>query len=148
MKNSIDVYFPGGKRVDAKVNGMVVQTDQSVENGGKGSAPAPFQLFLLSIATCAGIYALEFCQTRELPVQDMTLTMRYEFDEKNELCRRMNIDLALPPEFPERYKKAIVRVMGLCSVKKQIMNPPEFIITAQPGIPAGKQGGERAFRGD
>ena len=130
MKKSIDVFFPGGKRVDARVDGMIVHTDQSVENGGLGTAPAPFQFFLLSIAACAGIYALEFCQARELPAQDMALTMSYEFDEKNELCEKLNIDLRLPPEFPERYKKAIVRVMGLCSVKKQIMNPPEFVIRA------------------
>lgn len=131
MKKRIDVYFPGGKGVDAKVDGMIIHTDQSVENGGQGAAPEPFQFFLISIATCAGIYALEFCQARELPVQDMALTMSYEFDEKNELCEKMNIDLSTPPEFPERYKKAIVRVMGLCSVKKQIMNPPEFVISAK-----------------
>ena len=130
MKNTIDVFFPGGKRVDARVDRLIVNTDQSVENGGEGTSPEPFTLFLVSIATCAGIYALEFCQARELHVQDMTLTLSYEFDEKKQLCERLNIDLRLPAGFPERYKKAIVRVMDLCSVKKQIMKPPEFVLSA------------------
>ena len=130
MNNTIDVFFPGGKRVDARVDRMIVNTDQSVENGGEGRSPEPFTLFLVSIATCAGIYALEFCQARELPVQDMTLTLSYEFDEKQQLCERLNIDLILPAGFPERYKKAIVRVMDLCNVKKQMMKPPEFVISA------------------
>ncbi|MFH1123457.1 MAG: OsmC family protein [Pseudomonadota bacterium] len=130
MKKTIDVSFPAGKRVDAKIENMIVRTDQSVENGGTGTAPEPFQLFLASIASCAGIYSLEFCRAREVPTEGMTLTLTYEMDEKNQVCERLNIDLKLPASFPEKYKKAVVRVMGLCSVKKHILKPPEFLITA------------------
>lgn len=130
MSGKIDVSFPGGKRVDATIGDMTIHTDQTFENGGTGTAPEPFQLFLASIATCAGIYALEFCQAREIPSEGMTLSMSYEFDEKKQLVERLHIDLKAPPGFPERYKKAVVRVMDLCSVKKHIMNPPEFLLTA------------------
>lgn len=129
MKKTIDVFFPGGKRVSAKIGDMVVPTDQAAENGGSGTAPEPFQLFLASIATCAGIYALEFCRAREVSAEGMTLTLTYEMDAKNQVCERLNIDLKLPPDFPEKYRKAVVRVMDLCSVKKHILNPPEFVIT-------------------
>jgi ribosomal protein S12 methylthiotransferase accessory factor len=130
MKKSIIVWFPGGKRVDAEIEGMTVHTDQAVKNGGEGTAPEPFNLFMGSIATCAGIYALEFCKAREIPVDDMALTMSYEFDPKKGICDALTIDLTVPSNFPERYKKAVVRVMNLCSVKRQIMEPPEFIIKA------------------
>ena len=130
MRKSIKVWFPGGKRVDAKIEGMTVHTDQAVENGGEGTAPEPFNLFMGSIATCAGIYALEFCRAREIQTDGMALTMSYEFDPKKGICDALTIDLIVPPSFPERYKKAVVRVMNLCSVKKQILNPPEFIIRA------------------
>jgi putative redox protein len=129
MSGKIDVTFPGGKRVNATIGGMLIRTDQTVENGGTGTAPEPFQLFLASIATCAGIYALEFCRARELSSERMTLTMHCEWDEKKHAIEKMTIDLKLPPGFPDRYRKAIVRVMDLCSVKKHILNPPEFVIT-------------------
>jgi len=129
MSGKIDVSFPGGKRVDATIGGMMIRTDQTVENGGAETAPEPFQLFLASIATCAGIYALEFCKARELSSEGMALTMHCEWDEKKHAIEKMTIDLKLPPGFPERYRKAIVRVMDLCSVKKHILNPPEFVIT-------------------
>ena len=58
--------FPGNKRVDAQYKGFIIRTDQSAANGGDSSAPAPFDLFLASIATCAGIYVLEFCQHRSI----------------------------------------------------------------------------------
>lgn len=130
MSGQIDVTFPGGKRVDATIGGMLIRTDQTVENGGTGTAPEPFQLFLASIATCAGIYALEFCQARDIPSQGMTLSMRCEFDEKKQVVERLHIDLNVPPGFPEKYKKAVIRVMDRCSVKKHIMTPPEFLLTA------------------
>ena len=57
MSLVIDVQFPGGKKIDAKIGDVLINTDQSVMAGGEGSAPEPFQLFLASIATCAGIYA-------------------------------------------------------------------------------------------
>ena len=130
MKKNIKVIFPGGKRVDAEMDGMIVHTDQALENGGGGTAPEPFHLFMASIATCAGIYALEFCRVREIPAENLVLTMRYELDPKKGICDALVIDLRVPPDFPEKYKKAVVKVMNFCSVKKQIMNPPEFVIRA------------------
>jgi len=130
MKMATEVFFPGGKRVYAQIGGMIVATDQSKENGGEGTAPEPFQLFLASIATCAGIYALEFCKLREIEMSGMLLTMTCDFDQKKHVCERVSIDLKLPTGFPEKYKKAIVRSMDLCSVKNQVVHPPEFVITA------------------
>jgi len=126
----ITVSFPGGKRIDAKLGDFFVHTDQTLANGGEESAPEPFQIFLASIATCAGIYALEFCQAREIPSEGMALTMRYDWDEGKKAVEKLYIDLKVPPGFPDRYKKAVLRVMDLCSVKKHMIHPPEFVITA------------------
>ena len=130
MSGKIDVTFPGGKRVNATIGGMVIRTDQAPENGGEGTAPEPFQLFLASIGTCAGVYALEFCLAREIPTAEMTLSMSCEYDEKDLTVQRVHLDLKVPPGFPEKYKKAVIRVMDRCSVKRHIMNPPEFLLTA------------------
>jgi len=130
MNRVVDVRLAGGKRVDAEINGMVIHTDQAVENGGESSAPEPFHLFVASIATCAAVYALEFCQAREIPTEGMGLTLTYEWNEKKQACERFNIDLRLPPDFPDKYKRAVIRVMDLCAVKRHIVNPPEFLITA------------------
>jgi putative redox protein len=130
MKKTIAVEFPGGKRVDAWMDGVLIPTDQTTDRGGEGTAPAPFQLFLASIATCAGIYALEFCKARGISGEGMALSMSYEWDEKTHTIETMRIEARLPPGFPDQYKKAVVRAMDLCSVKKHIIHPPEFIITA------------------
>ena len=69
-----DVTFPGGVAVDVAMNGHTVHTDQPAAIGGGNSAPTPFQLFLASIATCAGFYALRFCQERHIPTEGLGVT--------------------------------------------------------------------------
>lgn len=126
------VTFPGGKRVDARLGDVVISTDQPPELGGEGSAPAPFDLFLASLATCAGIYALGFCQARELPTVGLALTQRYELDPETKLPRLVRLELQLPEGFPEKYRAAIVRAVEGCKVKKTVAAPPRFEVVALP----------------
>lgn len=128
-RKDITVSFPGGKRVDAHYDGRTVQTDQSVKNGGEGSAPEPFDLFFVSMATCVGIYVLEFCTTRNLDTEGLGVHLCSELDPEERRFPKISIDIALPVGFPEKYRKAIWRTANLCTVKKHILHPPEFTIS-------------------
>ncbi|MFO7869907.1 MAG: OsmC family protein [Kiritimatiellia bacterium] len=130
MAKTIEVTFPGGKKIDAKIGRHVIKTDQSVKNGGEESAPPPFDLFWASIATCAGINVWLFCEARKLSTDGMALTMNCSFNPEEKRYDKAKIDLKLPEGFPEKYRKAVVRAMNLCPVKKHIMNPPEFEVNA------------------
>jgi ribosomal protein S12 methylthiotransferase accessory factor len=122
----IEVSFPGGKRVNAQVGPFEVETDQPQELGGADSAPAPYDLFLASLATCAGIYVLGFCQARGIRTEGLRLTQRHEYDEDSKLVRKVRIELHLPADFPEKYRAAIVRTAESCKVKKTLAAPPVF----------------------
>lgn len=132
--DDIEVSFPGGKRVDARVGEFVVRTDQPATLGGNGSAPAPFDLFLASIATCAGIYVLGFCQARGLPTEGLGLRQHVDVDPATKLPTRVRLELTLPPGFPEKHRKPIVRAAEGCKVKKTIAAAPAFevVVTAEP----------------
>ncbi|HAK60071.1 MAG TPA: osmotically inducible protein OsmC [Nitrospiraceae bacterium] len=127
----INITFPGGKKVNADMNGMIIPTDQAKLQGGDGSAPPPYALFLVSIGTCAGIYVLSFCQERKIPTENISLTQRLVYtttaEGKTELDTIV-IDINVPPDFPEKYEKALIRVADQCAVKKTILNPPKFAI--------------------
>jgi ribosomal protein S12 methylthiotransferase accessory factor len=125
----LNVEFPGGLRVDARLKNHVIKTDQPVRGGGEGSAPTPFELFLGSIATCAGIYALGFCKNKGLSTEGMNLSMELEMNRATGMIDKVNMDLKLPEGFPEKYRSAIVRSMDLCAVKMHMQQPPEFEIT-------------------
>jgi len=122
----ITVSFPGGKRVNAHYDGRTVETDQSVKNGGEGSAPEPFDLFFVSMATCVGIYVLEFCNSRKLNTDGLGVNLKAERDPEKKLFTPIRIEISLPTDFPEKYQKAILRTANLCTVKKHVMTAPEF----------------------
>jgi ribosomal protein S12 methylthiotransferase accessory factor len=126
----VEVRFPGGKRVDAQVGPFTVCTDQPVEAGGEGSAVAPFDLFLASLATCTGIYVLGFCQARGLPTEGIALRQHVEVDPATKLPSSIQLHLTLPKSFPEKYRAAILRAAEGCKVKKTIAAAPTIGILA------------------
>jgi ribosomal protein S12 methylthiotransferase accessory factor len=125
----IRVTFPGGKRVDAQLGRHVIHTDQPPAQGGNDEAPAPFDLFLASLGTCAGIYVLGFCQARGLPTGEIELVQRHEADDAGHLAK-VSLEIRLPPSFPEKYRAAIVRAAENCKVKKTLASPPEIAVRA------------------
>ncbi|MFN4110954.1 MAG: OsmC family protein [Ignavibacteria bacterium] len=124
----MEIVFPGNKRVDAIFNGTVVKTDQPVQAGGDGTAPAPFDLFFASIGTCAGIYVLGFCQARGIPTDGIKLIQRMNYNYQKRLFDKIEVEIQLPPDFPEKYKAAVIHAADNCAVKKHLLNPPEIIV--------------------
>ncbi len=120
------VTFPGGARVDAEFAGFTIATDQPAHAGGNGSAPAPFALFLASIGTCAGIYVLGFCRQRGLPTDGIQIAQRMEADPRTGMIATIDLDIQVPPTFPEKYHDALVRAASQCAVKKHLEAPPKF----------------------
>jgi uncharacterized OsmC-like protein len=125
----MQIYFPGGKRVYADYAGFTIKTDQPTQSGGEDTAPAPFDLFLASIGTCAGIYALGFMQQRGIDPTGSQLAMQTFRDPATGLIGKINLELQLPAGFPEKYREAIVNAMNLCTVKKHLQQPPTFQTT-------------------
>lgn len=127
---NMEITFPGGARVDARMDGTIVMTDQPPQAGGEGSAPTPFALFLASIGTCAGIYVLNFCRQRGIPTDDIRLVQRHHRDASTGMVDQIEVTIDLPPDFPQQYIESVVRAADLCAVKKHLGNPPEIVVTA------------------
>jgi ribosomal protein S12 methylthiotransferase accessory factor len=119
------VDFPGGRKVTAHYDGFDIATDQGVDSGGEGAAPEPYDLFLASLATCAGYYVLKFCEGRSIPTEGVSLRQSWERNEDKKLVR-IAIEICVPPGFPEKYHKALVRAANTCAVKKTILDPPQI----------------------
>ena len=122
------IDFPGGARVDAHFGSFTVRTDQPPHGGGDDSAPTPFSTFLASLGTCAGIYVLGFCRQRGIPTDGLRLIQKNEVDPVTGMVTKIQLDIQLPPAFPEKYKAAVIRAAEQCAVKKHIEHPPEFAI--------------------
>jgi putative redox protein len=128
----VEVTFPGGLAVEAHHKGFVVRTDQPAVDGGEGSAPSPFDLFLASLGTCAGYYALRFCRERQLPTEGLSVTLSTERDPARKRLATVRIEIHLPEGFPEKYRAAILRAADQCTVKRHVVEAPAFEVVTVP----------------
>ena len=121
------IDFPGGARVGAHFGTFTVHTDQPPES----SAPTPFAVFLASLGTCAGIYVLGFCQQRNLPTEGLRILERIHTEPLTGMVSKVELEIQLPPSFPEKYRQAVIHSAELCAVKKHFETPPQFVITTK-----------------
>lgn len=124
----MEIVFPGGARVDAVMGNMVIPTDQT------DAAPAPFALFLASIGTCAGIYVLGFCRQRGLSTEGIKIIQRLHTNPATRMVEEIDLDIVVPPEFPEKYHEALIRAADQCAVKKHLEKPPRFNVQTKVGV--------------
>jgi uncharacterized OsmC-like protein len=120
------IRFPGGKRVVSDYKGFTIETDQPKEEGGENTAPTPSDLFFASIGTCAGIYALDFCERREIDTAQLNLALEFQSNQTTHLVEKIILQIQLPPQFPPKYASALIKSINLCFVKKHLELPPQF----------------------
>ena len=120
------IDFPGGARVDAHFGELTLKTDQPPAGGGEGSAPTPFDTFLASIGTCAGIYVLGFCRQRGIPTDGVRILQRMHPEPATGMIGKIDLEIQTPPGFPEKYLPALIRAADQCKVKKHLERPPQF----------------------
>ena len=123
--NDYEVTFPGGVKVEVHYHGLSVVTDQPPPLG-EGTALSPYDLFFASLASCAGFYALRFCQERNISTEGLAVRLGKERDPETKRLVRASLEVTLPDGFPEKYRQAILRAVDQCSVKKALAHPPEI----------------------
>ncbi len=119
------IDFPGGSRVDAHFGKFTVATDQPPV----ASAPTPFAVFLSAIGTCAGIYVLGFCQQRSIPTDGVRIVQRVYSNPMTHMVDKIDLEIQVPNNFPDKYRDSLIRSAELCAVKKHLETPPSFEIT-------------------
>jgi putative redox protein len=120
MEMMID--FPGGSRVDAHFGPFTVATDQPPSS----TAPSPFDVFLSSIGTCAGIYVLGFCMKHGLSVEGIKILEKIHANPASGMVEKIDIEIQVPPSFPKEHYASLIRSAELCKVKKHLAQPPSF----------------------
>lgn len=124
----MEITIDGGKVITAHIGIHEIRTDQPLNNGGTDTAPSPFDIFLASIGTCAGIYVKGFCDKRQLPSEGIKILESIEYGEDKNVPSSINLDIKLPASFPEKYRDAVINAAELCLVKKTINAKPHFEI--------------------
>lgn len=123
------MFFEEGKKVNARIGNHIIKTDQRSEGGGDDSAPEPFDYFLSSLATCAGIYVKVFCERRDIDTSEIRLIQKHELDPETHKISAINLEILLPDDFPRKYRQAVISAANQCTVKRIIANPPPINVS-------------------
>jgi len=128
----LKVTLEGNKKVSTQVGDHLIMTDQPEKSGGTNSAPAPYDLFLASIGTCAGFYIQSYCENKNIDSSGIEITLKAKRDSANKVINGFVTTIHVPKTIPQKLHKALIKVAEQCAVKKTIMTNPEFIVETKP----------------
>ena len=123
----LKVTLEGNKKVSTHIGDHLIMTDQPEKNGGSNSAPAPYDLFVASIATCAGFYIQSYCDNKNIDSSGIELSLNVTRDEKQAINGFVTT-IHIPEDIPAKVHTALKKVAEQCAVKKTIMNNPQFVV--------------------
>lgn len=135
----IKVNFLDNLRLEAKFDDFTVVADQPIRYKGDGSAPGPFDYFLASSALCAAYFVKLYCQTRNIPTDNIRLSQNNIVDPENRYKQIFKIQVELPADISEKDRQGILRSIERCTVKKVVQTGPEFVIEEVENLDADAQ---------
>ncbi|MFI8380833.1 OsmC domain/YcaO domain-containing protein [Pseudomonas sp. NPDC079086] len=135
----IKVKFLDNLRLEAKFDDFTVVADQPIRYKGDGSAPGPFDYFLASSALCAAYFVKLYCDTRNIPTDNIRLSQNNIVDPENRYQQIFKIQVELPADISEKDRVGILRSIDRCTVKKVVQAGPEFVIEQVENLDADAQ---------
>ncbi|SDB02280.1 OsmC domain/YcaO domain-containing protein [Pseudomonas sp. NFACC13-1] len=135
----IKVNFLDNLRLEAKFDDFTVVADQPIRYKGDGSAPGPFDYFLASSALCAAYFVKLYCQTRNIPTDNIRLSQNNIVDPENRYNQIFKIQVELPADISDKDRQGILRSIDRCTVKKVVQAGPEFVIEEVDNLDADAQ---------
>jgi len=124
----IKVNFLDKLRLEARFDDFTVVADQPIRYKGDGSAPGPFDYFLASSAQCAAYFVKLYCNTRNIPTDNIRLSQNNIVDPENRYKQTFKIQVELPADISAADRQGILRSIERCTVKKVVQAGPEFVI--------------------
>ena len=135
----IKVSFLDKLRLEAKFDDFTVVADQPIRYKGDGSAPGPFDYFLASSALCAAYFVKLYCETRNIPTDNIRLSQNNIVDPENRYKQILKIQVELPADISAKNRQGILRSIDRCTVKKVVQTGPEFVIEEVENLDADAQ---------
>lgn len=126
----IKVNFLDNLRLEAKFDDFTVIADQPIRYKGDGSAPGPFDYFLASSAMCAAYFVKVYCNSRDIPTENIRLSQNNIVDPEDRYNQIFKIQVELPESISDKDRQGILRSIDRCTVKKVVQTGPEFKVEA------------------
>src|SRR3546814_16765711 len=99
----------------------------------------PVDYFLASSALFAAYFVKLYCNTRNIPTENIRLSQNNIVDRENRYQQIFKIQLELPSDISDADRRGILRSIERCTVKKVVQAGPEFVIEEVENLDADAQ---------
>jgi uncharacterized OsmC-like protein len=103
-------------------------SDMSVKDGGADAAPSPADLVVSSLGFCIAMIIQRYCITHNYNDQGLEISMTYLLDDNPKRISSITADIALPVDFPQDRKKAILNSVKTCVIYNSLSKDVEIDI--------------------
>jgi len=125
----VTVEHLGALQFEIKARQHTIACDQPPENGGYDEGMTPPELFLASLASCAGFYAAQYL--RKFKLASEGTHVRVVADKVKEPVPRMDnfrIEIETPVDLSEQHRAGVERAVHQCLIHNTLLHPPKIAI--------------------
>ena len=133
----IETNYLENLRLSDNFDDYVITSDQPIRYKGDGTAPGPFDYFLASSAMCAAYFVKVYCNSRNIPTEDIKVTQDNIVSPENRYKQQFNITVEIPEYIEEKDRIGMIRSIERCTVKRTIQEGIDFKI--QTKVTLGKE---------
>jgi putative redox protein len=116
--------IPGTLRQEILIDGKHrLITDEPVEVGGEGSAPAPHELLPAALASCVSTTLVMYARRKGWDLGEVSVDVTYDH---RATPRRADITIGISSELSAEQLQALEKVAAACPVRRSIETEFEF----------------------
>ncbi len=123
---TIIVKHVEGRKFETVVRNHKLQIDLPKEMKGEDAGPTPPEFFIVSFASCIGMYVVLYCEHAHITPSG--LQVKVDYVHLPDRIGKMVFEISLPSAATEEYKKGALEWANKCTIHKTLNNLPEIII--------------------
>ena len=116
-------------KLEAECRGHRVILDQPINEGGSDAGMTPVELFIASLGSCIGYFAVVFCERRKIPAKGLNIELDWKWAEDPHRIGSIKADITLPARLDQKEKAGLLRIVKGCTVHNTMRNPPDMAFT-------------------
>lgn len=114
-----------GSKFQVASRGHRVMCDQPRDNGGTDEGMTPPEFLLASLATCAGYYAAQYLQARDLPAEGLHVRVHAEKAQQPARLATFRIEVTALG-LDQRHQAGILRAVKACLIHNTLLGEPRI----------------------
>ncbi len=123
------VEYAGGMKFVARHRDHELTTDLTESGGGANTAMSPPEVFIAALATCIGVYVVNFAKRHQIPVEGMTIDADWQVVDGPRRVGAIQIGIKIPGTTSGEHRAALKRVAQQCLVHNTLHHAPDIDIS-------------------